>query len=67
MAAPVKKPTLRVLYLFCGKPRKADVHHYLHKLSEANNFDLHVREIDIERQASSKLSEACRSMSISRT
>ena len=58
MAAPVKKPTLRVLYLFCGKPRKADVHHYLRELSEANNFDLHVREIDIERQASDNLLEA---------
>ena len=54
----MKKPTLRVLYLFCGKPRKADVHHYLHKLSEANNFELHVREIDIERQASDNLLEA---------
>ena len=44
-----------MLYLFCGKPRKADVKHYLQEFGLEHEFSLHVTEVDVERQASDDL------------
>ena len=44
-----------MLYLFCGKPRKADIKHFLSKLSNVGKFSLQIREVDIERQPSDNL------------
>lgn len=38
-----------MLYLFCGHKRKADIKHFLHEFGKLRGFDLHVREVDIER------------------
>ena len=50
------KQTLNVLYLFAGAPRRADINSFLHEYSQAQNFSLHVREVDIERSESDDLS-----------
>ena len=38
-----------MLYLFCGRKRKADIKHFLHRIGKSEHFDIHVREVDIER------------------
>ena len=38
-----------MLYLFCGRERKADIKHFLQKFGSNGNFEVHVREVDIER------------------
>ena len=46
-----------MLYLFCGKPRRADIKFFLKRLSREQNFHLVVREVDIERSESDNLLE----------
>lgn len=38
-----------MLYLFCGRERKADIKHFLQRFGSNDNFQVHVREVDIER------------------
>ena len=47
-----------MLYLFAGAPRRADINSFLHAISLAQDFDLNVREVDIERSESDDLSSA---------
>ena len=47
---------MNVLYLFAGAPRRADINSFLHEYSKAQNFSLHVREVDIERSETDDLS-----------
>ena len=42
--------------MFAGAPRRADINSFLHGYSQAQNFTLHVREVDIERSESDDLS-----------
>jgi hypothetical protein len=49
---------LKVLYLFAGAPRRADINSFLHASSLAQEFDLNVREVDIARSESDDLSSA---------
>ena len=44
-----------MLYLFCGRERKADIKHFLQKFGSNDNFDVHVREVDIERSQADDL------------
>ena len=44
-----------MLYLFCGQRRKADVKHFLHSLGSSYNFEINMREVDIERSESDDL------------
>ena len=44
------------MYLFCGKPRKADIKECLQQLSKTHKFHLTIREVDIERNAMDDLS-----------
>ena len=37
-----------MLYLFCGRERKADLKPFLQKFGSKDNFDVQVREVDIE-------------------
>lgn len=48
---------LRVLYLFCGKPRKADIKVCLQHLSKTQKFQLTMREVDIERSSLDDLTD----------
>ena len=43
--------TLKVLYIFCGKPRRADIREYLQNKCSGRGWVLHMDEIDIERNA----------------
>ena len=45
-----------MLYLFAGAPRRADINSFLQESSLAQDFHLHVREVDIERSESDDLS-----------
>ena len=56
----LKEPgkTLKVLYLFCGTPRKADVKHCLKKLAFKRHFELEIREVDIERSSDDDLTKS---------
>ena len=47
---------LRVLYLFCGVPRRSDIHACLRRLSKKGGFTLEVKEVDIERSSDDDLS-----------
>ena len=47
--------TLRVLYLFAGKPRKADVRFWLSQICEAAGTELPLHEVDIRRDATMDL------------
>ena len=47
-----------MLCLFAGAPRRADINSFLQALSKAQDFDLDVREVDIERSDSDDLSSA---------
>lgn len=47
---------LRVLYLFCGVPRRSDIHACLRRLSKKGGFTLEVKEVDIERSNDDDLS-----------
>ena len=53
--APTKK--LRVLYLFCGKPRQADIKSWLKRLSPQYNCMVEIREVDISRSEADDLSK----------
>ena len=44
-----------MLYLFCGRERKADIKHFLQKFGSNDNFDVQVREVDIERSQTDDL------------
>ena len=44
-----------MLYLFCGRQRKADIKFFLHEAGKFSDFDVHVREVDIERSAADDL------------
>ena len=46
---PVATRTLRVLYLFAGHKRKADMKHYLTMYGKKNNIKVKVYEVDILR------------------
>ena len=50
--------TLKVLYLFCGVPRKADVKQCLKKLALKHHFELEIREVDIERSSDDDLTKS---------
>ena len=50
--------TLKVLYLFCGVPRKADVKQCLKKLAVKHQFELEIREVDIERSSDDDLTKS---------
>ena len=39
-----------MLYLFCGRQRKADIKHFLQVLGRLDNFEVTMREVDIERR-----------------
>ena len=49
---------LNVLYLFSGKPRKADIRHYLQAFANSQNFSLNIREVDIERSPDDDLTNS---------
>ena len=52
-----KKDTVfRVLYLFCGKPRKSDLRAWLTRLAPGFKCTVHVREVDIARSSEDDLS-----------
>lgn len=40
-----------ILYLFCGKPRKADIKECLQHLSTTQKFQLTMHEVDTERSS----------------
>ena len=50
------KPHLKVLYLFCGLPRKPDVRQCLIELARKHGFKVTVHEVDIERSSADDLS-----------
>ena len=45
------------MYLFCGKPRKADIKECLQQLSKTQKFQLTMREVDIERSSLDDLTD----------
>ena len=45
------------MYLFCGKPRKADIKECLQQLSKTQGFHLTMREVDIERSSVDDLTD----------
>ena len=49
---------MKVLYLFCGVPRKADVKQCLKKLASKHQFELEIREVDIERSSDDDLTKS---------
>ena len=51
-----KDASLRVLYLFCGVPRQADINSCLKTLSNKESFTLELKEVDIERSSADDLS-----------
>ena len=56
--------TLRVLYLFAGAPRKADIREYLQKFAQLRSFTLDMREVDIKRGMQGDLTKSAVSNSI---
>ena len=48
-------PVFRVLYLFCGQPRKADLRAWLVRLAPKYECTVHVREVDIARSSEDDL------------
>ena len=49
---------MRVLYLFCGLPRKADIREFLQKFASSDEFEFEIREVDIERSSDDDLAES---------
>ena len=47
-----------MLYLFAGAPRRADINSFLQELSTQGEFELSVREVDIERSDADDLSRS---------
>ena len=54
------KRTLRVLYLFAGMKRRADVKHYLVPICRRNNINLRMIELDVLRSRKHDLSQVQR-------
>ena len=44
-----------MLYLFCGQKRKADIKHFLQRFGSQSNFQVTIREVDIERSSADDL------------
>ena len=55
LASVQESPSFRVLYLFAGNPRKADVRFWLTQFCTARGFTLEMLEIDVCRDASMDL------------
>eukprot|EP00435_Cladocopium_sp_Y103_P047629 s658_g14.t1 len=49
ISPPVSRPTLRVVYIFAGHRRRADVHEHLQNLSSQHGFELQLHEVDLVR------------------
>jgi len=60
MTRPWAKRTLRVLYLFAGMKRRADVRHYLVQICRKNDISLRMIELDILRSRKHDLSQVQR-------
>ena len=44
-----------MLYLFCGRKRRADIKHFLQLAGNFDNFEVIIREVDIERSETDDL------------
>ena len=49
---------MRVLYLFCGLPRKAVLREFPQTFASSDEFELEIREVDIQRSSDDDLAES---------